>query len=121
MTEQEMIPAQLSLEPIYAAIDADLRRLIARRVDDGAVVEDILQDTYLRIHTHLPNLRDTARLHGWVFQIARNAVADFYRGRPSTTPRGWWCSNLSQQWHNCATCSRQGSQPRWRRKTSSTG
>ena len=85
MPEQEIIPAQLSLEPIYAAIDADLRRFIARRVDDGAAVEDIVQDTYLRIHTHLSDLRDTTRLNSWVFQIARNAVADYYRRQPPTT------------------------------------
>src|ERR1700730_9472883 len=85
MPEQDMIPAKLSLEPIYAAIDADLRRFIARRVDDGAAVEDILQDTYLRIHTHLSDLRDTARLNSWVFQIARNALVDYYRRQPPTT------------------------------------
>src|SRR5436305_753665 len=85
MAEHEIIPVTLSLEPIHQAVDGDLRRFISRRVDDRAAVDDILQDTYLRIHTNLPYLRDTARLHGWVFQIARNAVADYYRRQPLTT------------------------------------
>ena len=75
----------LTLEPIYDALNADLRRFIARRVDDPAAVDDLLQDVYLRIHARLPGLRDVDRLHAWVFQIARNAIADYYR-RQRPTP-----------------------------------
>ena len=75
----------LTLEPIYATFDQDLRRFVARRVDNPAAVDDLLQDIYLRIHTHLPGLRDDARLAGWVFQIARNVIIDHYRRQRPTS------------------------------------
>ena len=69
----------LSVEPIYEALQADLRRFVARRVDDPHAVDDILQDTYLRLHTHLASVRQPERLTSWVYQVARNAIHDHYR------------------------------------------
>lgn len=69
----------LSAEPIYENLHADLRRFVARRVDDPHAVDDILQDTYLRLHTHLSSLREPERITSWVYQITRNAIHDYYR------------------------------------------
>ncbi len=69
----------LSVEPIYENLHADLRRFVARRVDDPHAVDDILQDTYLRLHTHLASLREPERLTSWVYQVARHAIIDHYR------------------------------------------
>ena len=35
----------------------------------------------MRIHERLPELRDTERLDAWIFQIARNVLADSFRER----------------------------------------
>lgn len=56
-----------------------LRAFIARRVDNPADVEDLLQESFLRIHQHLATVRDTGRLTPWIFQLTRNAVTDYYR------------------------------------------
>jgi RNA polymerase sigma-70 factor (ECF subfamily) len=69
----------LSVEPIYETLHADLRRFVARRVDDPYAVDDILQDTYLRLHTHLASLREPERLTSWVYQVTRHAIIDHYR------------------------------------------
>ena len=69
----------LSVEPIYENLNADLRRFVARRVDDPHAVDDILQDTYLRLHTHLASVREPERLTSWVYQVTRNAIIDHYR------------------------------------------
>ncbi len=69
----------LSVEPIYETLHADLRRFVARRVDDPHAVDDILQDTYLRLHTHLASLREPERLTSWVYQVTRHAIIDHYR------------------------------------------
>ena len=66
---------------IYAAFDVPLRRFVRARIGDADAAEDVLQDVYLRIHTHLGTLRDCAALPGWLFRIARHAVIDHHRAR----------------------------------------
>ena len=56
-----------------------LRAFIARRVDNPADVDDLLQEVFLRIHQHLSTVRDTGRLVPWIFQLTRNAITDYYR------------------------------------------
>jgi RNA polymerase sigma-70 factor, ECF subfamily len=69
----------VSLESIYNDFHTKLYRFIAGRVPDGDTAEDILQDVYLKIHTHISGLRETDRLESWIYQIARNAIIDTYR------------------------------------------
>jgi RNA polymerase sigma-70 factor (ECF subfamily) len=52
-----------------------LRPFIARRVP-SCDVDDVLQDVLVRMHRGLPNLRDDERFSSWMFQVARNAIAD---------------------------------------------
>lgn len=68
-------------QQIWAEFGDRLRVFIARRVNDEADAEDILQDVFLRIHTRLDTLDDERKLGSWVFRIARNAIIDHYRGR----------------------------------------
>lgn len=73
-----MPSAQPQSADIYQLFAADLRRYISRRVD-GTAVDDLVQETFLRIHKNLDGLRDQARISGWVFQVARSAVVDHFR------------------------------------------
>jgi RNA polymerase sigma-70 factor (ECF subfamily) len=66
---------------VYEAFHTELRRFVLGKVSDPATADDILQDVYLRIHTHIDSLRDCRRLQSWVYQIARNAIVDHYRRR----------------------------------------
>jgi RNA polymerase sigma-70 factor (ECF subfamily) len=56
-----------------------LKSFIARRVQDQAAAEDILQEVFLRMHRRLDTLKDQRRFGGWLFQIARHAIIDYYR------------------------------------------
>jgi RNA polymerase sigma-70 factor, ECF subfamily len=43
-----------------------------------------LQDVFLKIHLHIDTLHNQERLASWIYQIARNAIADYYRAaRPA--------------------------------------
>lgn len=77
---------QLSSATIWSQLSADLRRFIRRRVPDDHIAEDLLQDTFIRIHRSLPTLRNEERLAAWVHQIARNAVRDYYRRTAPNEP-----------------------------------
>ena len=49
-----------------------------------ADVDDIVQRVFLQVHRALPTLRDADRLHAWIYQTTRRAIADYYRA-PSHT------------------------------------
>ena len=70
---------------IWIELSDRLHRFVARRVDDAADAEDILQDVFLRIHTRRDTLLDESKLTSWAYQVARNAIADHYRGRRPTS------------------------------------
>ena len=66
---------------IWVELKSNLHRFIARRANNEADVDDILQDVFVKIHSNIGRLRDTAKLHAWVYQITRNAIVDHYRNR----------------------------------------
>ena len=57
----------------------ELKSFVYRRVRDKALAEDIVQDVFLKVHTHLGQLKDDGKISGWIYQIARNAIADHFR------------------------------------------
>lgn len=75
---------ECGLQSIYDEFHLPLRRFILARVNDEAATDDILQEVYLRIHTHIDGLRDCSKLPAWVYQIARRTIVDHYRSRRTT-------------------------------------
>lgn len=67
------------VKAVWQAFHQRLWGFIGQRVNNPADVDDILQEVFVRIHQHLPTIRDTDRLQSWVFQITRNAIIDYYR------------------------------------------
>lgn len=66
-------------EQIWYVLHEPLAMFIRRRVADETAVEDILQEVFLKIHMHIETLRNGEKLQGWVYQIARNQIIDYYR------------------------------------------
>jgi RNA polymerase sigma-70 factor, ECF subfamily len=79
-----MTPSRPSTEAIWTHLSADLRRFIRRRVPDDHVADDLLQETFVRVHRHLPALEEVGRVAAWVYQIARNVVRDHFRTAQAT-------------------------------------
>ena len=84
----------LSTGDVWSDFSQRLRAAIAARVADPADADDILQDVFLKVHLRLDTLEDESRLAPWLFQITRNAITDYYRGRrqirlscPTSSPR----------------------------------
>ena len=57
-----------------------LSRFVAGRVPN-ADADDVTQDVLLRLHQHSAELRDSERAEAWLFGVARNVIADYYRAR----------------------------------------
>jgi len=68
-------------EQVWEAFHIPLLRFIRKRIPDEATAEDILQEVFLKIHQRIETLKDVKKLEGWVYQITRNAIIDYYRSR----------------------------------------
>jgi RNA polymerase sigma-70 factor, ECF subfamily len=66
-------------EQLWHDVHHRLMAFVARRVDDPADVADLVQTVFLRAHQHVASIADEQRLLPWLFQITRNAIADYYR------------------------------------------
>ena len=73
-----------TLEHIWHEFAEKLGQFIRSRVSDPATAEDILQDVFVKIQKRLGQLQDPAKLEGWIYLIARNAIIDHYRTRKET-------------------------------------
>jgi len=73
-----------TLESIWLEFARKLGQFIRARVSDAATAEDILQDMFVKIQTRLGQFQNPAKLQGWIYQIARNAIIDHYRTRKET-------------------------------------
>jgi RNA polymerase sigma-70 factor (ECF subfamily) len=76
----------ISIEILWEQMHGRLCRFVCSRFADEADAEDILQDVFLKIHANLGKVRDVERIESWIYQIARNCIADYYRGRRRLVP-----------------------------------
>src|SRR6187402_31811 len=72
-------PSARVSEQLWHDVHERLSAFVAQRVDDPADVADLVQTVFLRAHQHVASLGDEQRLLPWLFQITRNAIADYYR------------------------------------------
>ena len=79
-----MDPPYVITSEIWEAFDDRLRSFVRKHVTDETDAEDILQETYLKIHKSLSSLKQEGRLTAWLFQIARNTIVDYYRQGKTT-------------------------------------
>ena len=73
-------------EDIWNEFSQRLRVFILSRISDPDDADDILQEVFIKLHTRIDTLRDEDRLAAWLYQIARNTIADHYRaGGPTVS------------------------------------
>jgi len=68
-----------AMESLYEMFKRPVFGLIYRHTQNQAVAEDLLQDVFLKIFSHLRNVRDAATFPGWVFRIALNTSYSYLR------------------------------------------
>jgi RNA polymerase sigma-70 factor (ECF subfamily) len=69
----------ISTEQAWREMSQKLRDFFRRRVVNEQLAEDLLQETFLRIHNGLASLAEHERLAAWVYRIARNTLVDYLR------------------------------------------
>ncbi len=71
----------MTTENVWEAFSTHLKQFILKRVANEDNAEDILQEVFVKIHTRIHTLRDEEKLPGWIYQIARNTIYDYYRAQ----------------------------------------
>ena len=71
---------------LYHSFQGELKKFIQKRVQDPDDVQDLLQDIFIKVHTHQKQLNEPEKLRNWVYTISRNTIIDYYRKRKSTQP-----------------------------------
>ena len=69
----------IATEEVWRRNREGLKAFLRRRVRDEHLAEDLLQETFVRIHDGLEGLEDERRLGPWVLRIARRVLADHLR------------------------------------------
>lgn len=70
-----------AFDEVYAAYHGRLFNFLARLSRSRDVAEDLVEETWLRVVTSAPRLRDDTQLAPWLFTIARNLYVSYCRSR----------------------------------------
>lgn len=74
----------MTTKEVWIQYADDVKFFILSKVKDQAITEDILQDSFIKIHTKLHTLKDISKLKPWIFSIARNSITDYYNNKNQT-------------------------------------
>lgn len=66
-------------EALVYSLEPDIRRYIRRRIDHYETVDDLVQETFLKLYMALDRIQPASSLRPYVFRIARNCVYDDLR------------------------------------------
>lgn len=65
-------------------INTALRTFVIKKVKDRDAANDIVQDVFLKVQARIGQLRETEKINGWIFQITRHAITDYFRAKSKT-------------------------------------
>lgn len=87
LSEEELVLAlrhreKIAVEALYDMYSASLFGVISRIINDTAVAEDVLQDTFVKIWNSFSSYSsEKGRLFTWMVNIARNLAIDKIRSK----------------------------------------
>jgi len=85
----------MTTQEVWNQYSNEIKYFILSKVKDEAIADDIVQDTFLKVHTKLHTLRDLNKLKSWIFAIARNSIVDHYK----TTNQTFEIANFEPETH----------------------
>jgi len=75
--------ANTTLDSVLSAYRPRLTAFIAKMTRNGRDVEDLVQETLIKVARNWDSFRGESTLSSWVFQIASNVCVDYFRARSS--------------------------------------
>ncbi|WP_027377925.1 sigma-70 family RNA polymerase sigma factor [Kaistella palustris] len=69
----------MDTQTVWNNFNSELYFFILKKVKDKNAANDILQNSFLKIHHHISTLRNPEKIRAWVYQIVRNEIIDYLR------------------------------------------
>jgi len=98
----------MNIEVIWKEYRTSLKAFLHKNVANPDDVDDLLQEVLIKTYKHLDSVKETHKVKSWLFQVANNAIIDFYRkqGRAKELTEGdlWYKesdTNVHQQLSQC--------------------
>jgi len=76
-----------AMESLYEMFKGPVFGLVYRYAQNRAAAEDLLQDVFLKVFSHIVNVRDAAAFPAWVYRIALNASYSHLRQKRVQTEK----------------------------------
>lgn len=68
----------METQKIWNRFNDELYFYILKKVKDKNAANDVFQNTFLKIHKNLHQLKDESKVKAWVFQIVRNEINNYF-------------------------------------------
>lgn len=68
----------METQKIYSHFNEELYFFILKKVKSTGITDDVFQNTFLKIHKNLSQLKSEDKIKSWIFQIARNEITNYY-------------------------------------------
>jgi RNA polymerase sigma-70 factor, ECF subfamily len=98
---KELMSPVENIEFLWYQFNSGLRSFIISRINNDTDADDILQNTYLKIHENIHSLKDNSRIKSWIYQITRNLIIDYFRTEKNN-------QKLKKEKHELAASSSSG-------------
>lgn len=69
----------INIEHLWENIHGKLTGFVSKHIKNKDDVNDIVQDTFIKVKTNINSLKSPAKVESWIFQIARNIINDHFR------------------------------------------
>ena len=69
---------------IWERYHQEVKQFILSKIKDKYIANDLLQETFIKIHTKKETLQNQEKLKSWIFTIARNPVLDYFKRSTKT-------------------------------------
>ncbi|XMO85482.1 sigma-70 family RNA polymerase sigma factor [Algibacter sp. AS12] len=71
----------MNTQDIWTLHANDIKYFTLSKVKDTAIADDLVQETFIKVHTKLNTLKDDNKMKSWLFSIARHAVLDYFKSK----------------------------------------
>ena len=55
----------MTTQEIWNTYHLDVKRFVVSKVKDETIADDIIQNTFIKVHTKLSTLKDTSKVKSW--------------------------------------------------------
>ena len=67
------------IEVLWNKIYSKLLAFVSKHVKNKDDVNDIIQNSFIKVRNNISTLKNPAKADKWIFQIARNTMNDYFR------------------------------------------